>query len=492
MRSFFIKLAVGIAVLIVAVAGYVAYSQYAATSKLPLADTEGRDPKLGKADPQTIPGVRLVETQGWADGETPIAAKGLAVSRFAEKLDHPRTMLTLPNGDVLVAETNAPAKSAMDGVTGMVAGWMMKKVGAGVPSPNKIVLLRDEDGDGKAEKRFDFRTDDMDSPSGMAFGDGRIYIANHDAVLAWTFEPGPTKLVGKPRRIMNLPEAGQHWMRNLLLSDDGKHLYVAVGSATNIADGGMEAEAGRAAIWEIDTDTGRRRQFAAGMRNPNGLGWSPWTGEMWATVQERDMLSPDLVPDYFTNVPVGAQYGWPWVYWKNVFDDRVRWDMQTYMIEYTRKPEYAMGAHVGVLGMVFPAAGNRMGAAFANGAFIARHGSWNRNPAVGYDVVYVGFDAHGNPLDAKPVPVLTGFLTADGKHTHGRPTWLAWDKTGGLLVSDDTAGIIWRVAAPDAKPAAAIRPVVTAHLKPLKEIKTPEERAMIGGFKPEDDRLLPQ
>nr|WP_231636318.1 PQQ-dependent sugar dehydrogenase [Novosphingobium sp. ST904] len=256
----------------------------------------------------------------------------------------------------------------------------------------------------------------------------------------------------------------------------------------------MEAETGRAAIWEIDIDTGRRRQFAAGMRNPNGLGWNPSTGEMWATVQERDMLGPDLVPDYFTNVPVGAQYGWPWVYWKTTFDERVQWPMQTYMLEYTRKPEYAMGAHASVLGMVFANGGNLMGTRFANGAFIARHGSWNRRPAVGYDVVFVPFDANGNPQDVKPVPVLTGFLK-DDSHTHGRPTWLAWDKTGSLLVSDDTAGTIWRVQSPGAKPSEAIKLVETEHLKPLEEIKDPTVPGAVGGleagFKKEPDKLLP-
>ncbi|HUD29308.1 MAG TPA: PQQ-dependent sugar dehydrogenase [Novosphingobium sp.] len=486
------KTAIASTVIVLAAAGFVYWGFHANISDLPSDATAGRDPQLVDPDPQWIPSIALAKPVGWAAGEAPKAAKGLAVARFAEGLDHPRTMLTLPNGDVLVAETNAPAGNKPSGIVGTVMGMMMSRVGAGDPSPDRIVLLRDADGDGKAELKATLRTADMHSPSGMAYRDGKLYVANHDKVLEFAFTPGQTKLEGKPlRTMMDLPPAGNHWMRNLLLSEDGKHLYVAVGSATNIADNGMEAEAGRAMIWEIDVDTARRRQFAAGMRNPNGMGWNPSTGEMWATVQERDMLGPDLVPDYLTNVPVGAQYGWPWVYWKTTFDERVEWPMQTYMIEYTRKPEYAMGAHVSVLGLIFANGGNRMGKGYENGVFIARHGSWNRRPAAGYDVVFVPFDGNGNPRDVKPQPVLTGFLKDNGD-TRGRPTWVAWDKTGGLLVSDDTAGIVWRVIAPGAQPSAAIKPVVTEHMKPLEEIKDPTAPGqMIGGFRKEDDKLLP-
>ncbi|MCJ2187529.1 PQQ-dependent sugar dehydrogenase [Novosphingobium beihaiensis] len=494
MRSILKKAALVLLVLVLAFAGVIAWSQYSNSSDLPSDATAGKDPKLVEPDPQWIPSVRLVKPVGWSKGEKPKGADGLAVTPFAEGLDHPRTMLTLPNGDVLVAETNAPAGNKPKGLTGMLMGWAMDKVGAGEPSPDKIVLLRDSNGDGTADQKFDFRTKDMHSPSGMAYRDGTLYIANDNAILEFAFTPGARKLEGSPKKLMDLWPGGNHWMRNLLLSQDGKHLYVAVGSATNIADNGMAEEAGRASIWEVDTDTGKRRQFAAGMRNPNGLDWNPETGEMWATVQERDMLGPDLVPDYFTNVPVGVQYGWPWVYWKNTFDDRVQWPMQTYMIEYTRKPEYAMGAHTAVLGMTFDKGGTRLGKAFRNGAFIARHGSWNRRPPVGYDVVFVPFDANGNPKDVKPQPVLTGFLM-DGGKTHGRPTWVAWDKTGALLVSDDTAGIIWRVEKPGAEPSPEIKPVETEHMKPLKELKDPtlpnSGGELEAGFKAGPDTLLP-
>ncbi|PEQ12121.1 sorbosone dehydrogenase [Novosphingobium sp. PC22D] len=488
MRPILRKLLIALAILVVILGGFAFYIFRGNPSDRPIDATVGSDPVLVEPEPRRVPSFSLAETVGWEEVETPKAAPGLRVTRFAQGLAHPRTMLTLPNGDVLVAETNSPPRD-VSGFKGLFMKLFMSKVDASGGSANTIVLLRDADGDGSAEQRFDFRKADMDSPSGMAWGDGKLYIANHNAVLEFAFEPGPTTLTGSPKKLMDLPAGGDHWMRNLLLSEDGKQLYVAVGSATNIADDGMEAEQGRAAIWEIDTDTGRRRQYAAGMRNPNGLGWNPSTGEMWAAVQERDMLGPDLVPDYLTNVPVGAQYGWPWVYWKDQFDERVEWPMETYMLEYTRKPEYAMGAHTAVLGMVFAGAGNRMGEGFANGAFIARHGSWNRKPPVGYDVVFVPFDANGNPA-GKARTVLGGFLIEPGK-THGRPTWLAWDKTGALLVSDDTAGVIWRVEAPGAAPSEGPAAVETGHMEPLEEIRDPtQQRELEAGFSGGADRVL--
>jgi glucose/arabinose dehydrogenase len=432
--------------------------------------TSGKRPLLVEAESETIPSVGLARTIGWQANKAPTPAKGLAVSRFADKLDHPRTMLTLPNGDVLVTETNSPGVGGSRGITGFVMRLFMSRVGAGGPSPNRIILLRDADGDGKAERRFVFREKDLASPSGMAWADGKLYVANHDAVLAFDFTPGATVLAGAPKKLMDLPAGGNHWMRNLLLSPDGKKLYVAVGSSSNIGENGMTQEAGRAAIWELDLASGSRRQFAAGMRNPNGMAWNPSTGELWAVVQERDMLGPDLVPDYLTNVPVGAQYGWPWVYWKDVIDWRVKDPMPDYLTEYTRKPEFAMGAHTSVLGLLFSSGGNVMGDAFANGAFVARHGSWNRRPLAGYDVVFVRFDDHGNP-QGLPQPVLTGFLTGKGYQTRGRPVWLAWDKGGALLVSDDTGGVIWRVLAPGAKPSAAPKPVVTEHMPPRRSLE---------------------
>jgi glucose/arabinose dehydrogenase len=311
---------------------------------------------------------------------------------------------------------------------------------------------------------------DLNSPGGMAYANGKLYVGNTDAVLSYDYKLGDTALSGPPTKLMDLPGAGNHWMRNLLVTPDGTKLYVTVGSASNIGEGGMDKEQGRAAIWEINLKTGSRRQYAGGLRNPNGLAWNPWNGELWTTVNERDQLGSDLVPDYLTNVPIGAEYGWPWVYWKDKIDERVKAPMPNFLTEYTRKPEYALGPHVAALGLTFTRGGSTMGPDFAQGAFIARHGSWNRKPPSGYDVVFVKFDDRGNPT-GKPVTVLKSFLAGDGK-THGRPTWVAWDKTGALLVSDDTAGIIWRVTSPGAKPAAAPVPTASASLPPQRELNS--------------------
>lgn len=471
------KQLITLGVVVLALVLFIAWVMHGNPSSRGIDETTGTRPLLTEPEIERIPSVSLPKTIGWSADETPAPAEGLAVGRFADKLDHPRTMLLLPNGDVLVAETNAPLNNGPGGVTGFFQRLFLGRVGAGEPSPNRIVLLRDADGDGKAEGRFTFRDKGLDSPSGMAWHAGKLYIANHDAVLSFDFTPGATSLVGEPRKIMDLPPSGNHWMRNLLLSPDGGKLYVAVGSASNIGERGMDREQGRAAIWEIDVASGGRRQYAGGLRNPNGMGWNPSTGELWTVVNERDMLGPDLVPDYLTNVPVGAQYGWPWLYWKDLLDWRVDHPIPEFLPEYTRKPEYALGAHVAPLGMVFVTGGQLMGDRFGNGAFIARHGSWNRKPMAGYDVVFVRFDARGNPVD-KPVPVLTGFLTGKGNDTHGRPTWLAWDKGGALLVSDDTAGVIWRVLAPGAKPAAAVQPVVARSLPPQRALSGDVEATM--------------
>ena len=429
------------------------------TADLSVEEVAGTEPVLQEGDPQNFPTVQIAEPVGWKAGEAPTPAKGLEVVRFAEGLDHPRTLFALPNGDVLVSLTRAPEKKNRDtGVMATIRGWiegiLFAKAGAGGASPNQIVLLRDTDGNGSAETRQVILTEGLDSPSGLAWKDGTLYVANHNAVLAFPYALGSDKVTGAPRKLMDLPPGGGHWMRNLELSPNGQLLYVAVGSVSNIGEQGMKVEEGRAMIWEYDLASGRARQFGAGLRNPNGLDFSPWTGELWTTVNERDMLGSDLVPDYLTNVPIGAQYGWPWVYYRTNIDRRVEAPMPRFLMEYVRKPEYALGPHVAALGLVFSREGDRMGENFASGAFIARHGSWNRKPPSGYDVVFVDFDELGNPV-GKPVPVLTGFLTGEGT-TRGRPTWVEWAGDGSLLVSDDTAGIIWRVHSPSATPAPAI------------------------------------
>ena len=278
-------------------------------------------------------------------------------------------------------------------------------------------------------------------------------------MLAFPYTLGETKLTGEPVKLMDLPGNANHWARNLLLAPDGAKLYVTVGSASNIAEQGMAKETNRAAILEYDFATKASRIYAAGLRNPNGLDWNPASGELWTVVNERDMLGSDLVPDYLTNVPFGSHYGWPWVYWKDNLDVRVKEPAPEFVLNYIRKPEYALGSHTAPLGLVFARGGNLMGPGLSNGAFIARHGSWNRSPLAGYDVVFVAFDPRGNVSSVKPVPVLTGFLAEADGPAHGRPTWLAWAKDGALLVSDDTGGVIWRVVAPGARPSVAIEAV---------------------------------
>jgi glucose/arabinose dehydrogenase len=437
------KLFVALAVFLLVFGGLFFWIWRGVPAEHTVEELSGKDPVLAEPKPETIPSISIATPVGWAANEAPVAAKGLVVTRFAEGLSHPRVLYTLPNGDVIAAEAEAPEGNMGDDWFARIAEWVMSSAGSGGASPDRLVLLG------------------LASPTGLGWSKDTLYVSNHNAVLAFPYKLGETVLSGEPKKIMDLPPSGNHWVRNLLLTPDGKKLYVAVGSASNIAENGPEIEKGRAAIWEKDlTSEAYPRQYANGLRNPNGLGWNPATGELWTTVNERDMLGPDLVPDYLTNVPVGAHYGWPWLYWKVMDDDRVVSMPPEYLDDFVRKPEYALGAHTAPLGLAFVTGGERMGADFANGAFIARHGSWNRKPAAGYDVVFVKFDAYGNPL-GKPLPVLTGFLTGDGD-THGRPTWVSFAKDGALLVSDDTAGIVWRVIAPGAQPAAPVRnPVST-------------------------------
>ena len=466
--AIFRKIAITLVVLVVIAGIALFFLTRGDTADLPVDEVTGTDPVLQEGEAQTFPTVQIAEPVGWQAGEAPTPAAGLEVMRFAEGLEHPRTLFALPNGDILVALTRAPkvenaGGGMMDAIKGWIADKLLSQAGATGESPNQIVLLRDADGNGSAEMR-QVILEGLDSPSGMAWKDGTLFVANHNAVLAYPYELGSTKVTGAPRKLMDLAPGGGHWMRNLELSPDGERLYVAVGSVSNIGESGMDIEKGRAMIWEYDLAKGRPRQFGAGLRNPNGMDFSPWSGELWTTVNERDMLGSDLVPDYLTNVPVGAQYGWPWVYYKTNRDRRVDAPMPRFLMEYVRKPEFALGPHVAALGLVFSKEGDRMGEDFAGGAFIARHGSWNRKPPSGYDVVFVDFDARGNPV-GKPKPVLTGFLKADGT-TRGRPTWVEWAGDGSLLVSDDTAGIIWRVRSPTAAPAAPIARLEGASLPP--------------------------
>ena len=467
------KLLVALAVILLVLGGFFYWIWRGTPAQHTLDELSGKDPVLVAPKEEMIPSVAIARPIGWAAGQAPTAAPGLQITRFAEGLDHPRVIYPLPNGDVIVAEADAPKSTMSSGLAGKIATMLMHRAGANKGSPDALVLLRDSNGDGTADQRFVLRQGNgLASPSGLAWKDGTLYVANHNAVLTFAYQLGETALAGQPTKIMDLPGGGNHWMRNLLLSPDGTRLYAAVGSSSNIAENGMQAEEGRAAIWEKTLGKpGYPRQYAKGLRNPNGLAWNPSTGELWVTVNERDQLGPDLVPDYLTNVPVGVHYGWPWVWWKSHTDTRVTAAPPEYLDDFVRKPEYGLGAHVAALGLAFVQGGSLLGPNFANGAVIARHGSWNRTPLSGYDVVFVKFDARGNP-QGLPQPLLGGFLTGDGK-TRGRPTWVAFAHDGALLVSDDTAGIIWRVTAPGAKPATQIIPVVSEKIPPLRSIIAP-------------------
>jgi glucose/arabinose dehydrogenase len=401
----------------------------------------GPNPQLPAPNKKLIPTVHIAPAAGWPAGAMPKAPAGFKVTEFARGLEHPRWLLVLPNGDVLVAETNAPPKPEDGkGVKGKIMGAVMKKAGAGVPSPNRITLLRDADGDGVAEVKQTF-LQGLNSPYGMALVGNELFIANADALVKVPYEAGKAPSAA-PVKVTDLPGGpiNHHWTKNVIAGADGSKLYVTVGSNSNVGENGIPAEEGRAAIWEVDRATGSKRLFASGLRNPNGLGWEPQTKTLWTVVNERDELGNDLVPDYLTSVKDGAFYGWPWSYWGQHVDERVK-PANPEMVAKATVPDYGLGSHVAPLGMVF--ADGRLPAPFASGAFIGEHGSWNRKPFNGYKVVFVPF-ANGKPAGL-PVDVLTGFVSQDNK-AYGRPVGVALDKGGALLVADDVGNAVWRVA----------------------------------------------
>jgi glucose/arabinose dehydrogenase len=410
-------------------------------ARLSEAALTGPQPELTEPRPQMFPTIKVADVDRWKAGETPVAAPGLVVERFAEGLDHPRNVYVLPNGDVLVAESNSPPRDG-GGIEGMVARWLMGKAGAGVPSANRITLLRDADGDGKAELKTPFLTG-LNSPFGMVLVGERLFVANTDALYSFPYKEGDTKIAaeGKMHTRLNAKAPNNHWTRNLAASPDGTKIYIAVGSNSNIGEKGMEVENGRAMVFEYDIAKDVKKPYAVGLRNPVGLDWDD-QGRLWTVVNERDMLGSDLVPDYLALVEFGADYGWPQHYWGGFTDPRVS-PPRPEKREYERRPDYALGAHTAPLGLAF-GYDTKLGAGLTNGAFIARHGSWNRKPAAGYDVIFVPFPS-GEP-SGKPVKVLTGFLDKEG-NAQGRPTMLAVARDGSLLVSDDVGNIIWRVRA---------------------------------------------
>lgn len=410
------------------------------TARLPAGADTGREPVFTSARSEMLPTVNIAEVRPWQGGEKPVAARGLSVERFADGLAHPRSMLRLPNGDILVAETNSPPRPK-DGIVDRVMAYLMDKAGAGVPSANRITLLRDSDDDGRAETRSTFLTG-LNSPYGMALVGDTLYVANTDALMAFPYKTGETKIGAKGRKIIDLPAQApnMHWTKSLAASPQGL-LYVGIGSNSNIADNGLEAEKNRAAVMEVNPETGYKRIYAYGLRNPVGLAFEPKSGALWGVVNERDMLGSDLVPDYLTRVEFGAFYGWPWNYWGGYEDRRVQ-PQRPELREYTKRPDYALGNHVAPLGLAF-ADKVTLGAPYADGAFVGLHGSWNRKPAAGYKVVFVGF-ADGEAGKAKPIDVLTGFLDRDG-NARGRPVDVTADAKGALLVTDDVGGVVWRV-----------------------------------------------
>jgi len=411
---------------------------------LPVAAGTGPNPTLPPPQHALIPTVNIAPAIGWPSGATPQGAQGTRVNAFASDLDHPRWLLVLPNGDVLVAESNAPPKPEDGkGIKGWLMGLVMKRAGAAVPSANRITLLRDSDGDGVA----DFRSvllQGLNSPFGMALIGNELYVANSDSVLRFPYAAGDTQITAPGTKIVDLPAGpiNHHWTKNLIASRDGTKLYVTVGSNSNVGERGMAVEAERAAIWEVDIASGTHRLFAGGLRNPNGLAWEPDSGALWTVANERDELGSDLVPDYLTSVRDGGFYGWPYSYYGQHVDDRVK-PQRPDLVASAIVPDYALGPHTASLGLI-SSIGTTLPPTFATGMFVGQHGSWNRRPPSGYKVIFVPF-AKGKP-SGDPIDVLTGFLSEDGK-AFGRPVGVALDKHGSLLVADDVGNVIWRVSA---------------------------------------------
>ena len=413
------------------------------TANLSVAEGTGPSPKLPAPTKTLLPTINIADATGWPEGAAPTPAQGLGVQSFAAGLDHPRWLYVLPNGDVLVAETAAPPKPK--GMDGGIRGWFMKmfmkKAGSAVPSANRISLLRDADGDGVAEMRTPFLTG-LFSPFGMALIGNTLYVANADALVAFPYQAGAAQITAPPRRIAALPAGrNHHWTKSLVANADGSRLYVGVGSNSNVGENGLDEEVNRAAILEVDPATGATHVFASGLRNPVGIDWNPESGQLWVAVNERDEIGSDLVPDYMTSVRPGGFYGWPWSYYGQVVDTRVK-PPRPDMVAKAIKPDYALGPHTASLGLTF-ADGARLGPAFANGAFVGQHGSWNRNPPSGYKVIFIPF-AGGRPV-GPPIDVLTGFL--NGGKALGRPVGVAIARDGALLVADDVGNRVWRVSA---------------------------------------------
>lgn len=441
------RIVTALVILLVVVAGFVACTSIGPTRVGPVAspaNTVGPNPQLPAPKKRLLPVVQIAPATGWPEKGRPTTASGVAVKAFATGLDHPRWVIVLPNGDVLVAESNAPERPKDGGgVKGFVMKQVMAKAGAKAPSANRITLLRDADGDGVAEVKLPF-IQGLNSPFGMALIGGELFVANTDGIVKFAYTPGATQIAGTGTKVTDLPggDRNHHWTKNIIASRDGTKLYATVGSNSNIAENGMDEEAGRAAIWEVDVRTGEKRLFATGLRNPNGMAWEPSTGVLWTVANERDLLGDDLVPDYLTSVRDGGFYGWPYSYFGAHVDERVK-PARPDLVATAIAPDYALGAHVAALGL---AMGEKtaLPAPFSNGMFIGLHGSWNRKPPAGYKVIFVPFE-NGKP-SGQPVDVLTGFVN-DAGEARGRPVGVALDGKGALLVADDVGNVIWRATA---------------------------------------------
>jgi glucose/arabinose dehydrogenase len=403
----------------------------------------GPNPSFDSPTRALMPTVNIAPARPWTEGAQPVSPAGFSVSAYATGLDHPRWLATLPNGDVLVAQSNAPAQhDANAGLKGIVVKKLMKRAGAAMPSPDCIVLLRDADGDGVAETRTVF-IDKLHSPFGMALIGDDLYVADTDAILRFKYQPGDTQITAPGEKFMDLPAGpiNHHWTKNIIASPDGKKLYVTIGSNSNVAENGIDVEQDRARIIEVDIASKESRAFATGLRNPNGMSWQPQSGALWTVVNERDELGNDLVPDYMTAVKDGAFYGWPYSYFGSHIDQRVK-PKRDDLVQSAIVPDYALGAHTASLGLTFYDA-KAFPEHYRNGAFIGQHGSWNRKPRSGYKVVFIPF-SDGKP-SGPPEDILTGFVSTDG-HAQGRPVGVVVDHTGALLVADDVGNTVWRVA----------------------------------------------
>jgi glucose/arabinose dehydrogenase len=415
-----------------------------------LTSVTGPTPSIPEPSRSRIATVNVAKVVGWSGRDHPVAIPGTVVNAFARKLDHPRWLYVLPNGDVLVAETNAPDRPEMrTGVRSWLLRMFMREGGAGDPSANRITLLRDADGDGVAEMRSVFAKN-LNSPFGMALVGNTLYVANTDAVVSFPYTPGQIEITSSPTKVVALPAGriNHHWTRGLVANADGSKLYVSVGSNSDYGERGLDKEADRAAILEIDLRARTKRIYASGMRNPIGLAWVPGSDALWAAVNEREELGGDLPPDYMTAVKPNGFYGWPFSYHGKNVDTRVQ-PQNPGLVATAITPDYALGPHTASMGIAWVGAATLLPSRFHNGMIITQHGSWNRIPRSGYRVVFVPF-TNGKP-SGQPQVLLTGFLDRDD-NAQGRPAGVAIDSRGGVLVADDAGDVIWRVTGKVASP----------------------------------------